>query len=412
MNTASHRRQAVIAGRARRIGWPVEVDHTGKEWLYRITRPDGRRVILTKSPSDTHWEAAVLRRLNGREKLFDEAEAAWKAARETARQAALAADKAAGEAAAARAAATVAAVNRAAGPYAVTDADPAWILTPHDLPETRQVIIGPELARKILDTVNTGNRRFRSYRADEFAQVIRDGEWAVTHQGMAIDSTGTLQDGQHRLAAIAATGQAQQILASVGMPPSNFTKLDAPLLRTARDALGMRGEHHVTVLSSASRLIIGWDRHGSELYARKGQTKISIDSIDRFVTEHADHLRAAVTRGQEIRREIKIVSSALTAGIYLIGREIGHDDPRVIRFFDDLETGLRIDKTDPVYLLRRQYITQRADRGRPNQYVALALMIKCWNARAVGRHPQNLVWRSNEWFPSTIITPAPEDDDA
>lgn len=406
MNTASHRQQAIIAGRARRIGWPVETNDTGGAWLYRITRPDGVRIQLHKSPSDVNWQAAVLKRLNGPRKLFDTAEHEEKERREKARQARLAADLAAGQAAAARTAAKAAtiqaALTRAAGPHAVTDADPAWILTPHDLPEIRHVIIGPDLAAKILDNANTSNRHFRPHRADEFAQIIRDGEWAVTHQGIAIDTAGTLQDGQHRLAAIRDTGSPQPLFVTVGMPPSNFTKVDTALLRTARDALGMRGETNVTLLAAVVRLIVMWDRYGDQMYSRKGQ-KVSIDAIDRFTADHAEPLRAAVRKASAIRQEIKIIGSGLAAAIFLIGRAAGHDNPHLDRFVDDLETGTHLDRTDPVYTLRRQIL--RPAPGRGNGYIILAQLIKCWNHRVRGNTPHAIVWRTIDAFPTTILIP-------
>jgi len=405
--SASHRKQTLIAGRARRIGWGVETDDQGREWLYRIRRPDGKRVILTKSPSDVNWEAAVLKRLNGPERLFDQAEAAWQEQRQATRRRKLAADKAAADKAVAKATRAAEAITRAAGPYAIRDADPAWLLTPHNQPETKLVIIGPELAQKTLDAVNGGNRPFRQHRADEFAQIIRDGEWAVTHQGAAIDNTGTLQDGQHRFAAIAQTGEPQHILVSVGMPPENFTRLDTPLVRTARDALGMRGEKDVTTLTSTARLIINFDRNGRDLYARKGQTKITIATIDKFVTADADNLRHAVRRTREIRNEIKIIASPLAASIYLIGRAAGHQHPDVHRYFDHLATGIGIDKDDPIYLLRRHLL--RRDASRPRQYATLAYILKTWNYRAAGRKPKHLTWGPDDGFPATIIVPPPTD---
>jgi hypothetical protein len=191
------------------------------------------------------------------------------------------------------------------------------------------------------------------------------------------------------------------------MPPENFTKVDTPVLRSARDALMLQGAGHVVQLASAARMILNYDRYGHGLWDKRNNTKYSNDAIVNFVNAAGDDLIAAVDRSRQIRKEITIVASGLITAIYLIRREIGPDDPRVARFFDDIENGLDISKTDVVYLLRRMF-NQRAGQGRPNQYLALALIIKAWNARATGRHLQQLVWRNNESFPATIIVPAPE----
>jgi hypothetical protein len=197
----------------------------------------------------------------------------------------------------------------------------------------------------------------------------------------------------------------------VGMPPENFPKVDIPLARTARDTLDIRGESDVSKLASAVRLVLLHDRLGSELYTRKGTARITVDAIDRFMADDdtGPAMREAVRRCVEIRHEIKIVASALTAALYLIRRDAGRggDDSRVGRFFEDLETGTGIDRTDVVYKLRRQL--NAPSRGRPDQYVTLAVIIKSWNARAVGKNLGHLAWRKDEPFPATIIVPAPEE---
>lgn len=416
---ANTRRQAAIAGRARRIGWKVETGDKGGDWLYRITRPNGQHVYLHATPSDTNWEWNVLRGLNGQRKQFEKAEQAWKAENEANRQAKAAAAQAAAEkklaAAEKLAAQRSGAVNLAAGPYAVVEFDPAWLLTPHELPEVRRGILTPETAGKLLDTVERARetrhqRLYRSQRERDFIEIIESGDWGCTHQGIAIDTLGRMQDGQHRAGAIRTTGQPQEVYITVGLPPENFTKLDSPRPRTAKDALDIRGEVQTSAMSSAIRLILAFDREGSQLGGRtsRTRTKVTATAIDRFITgPEGPHIRDAVNRCMEIRKEIRIMASALTAGIYLIRRAAGTDSPRVVRFLEDLEIGVP-DRFDAVYKLRK--VINDNDWGRTGQFVTLALIIKAWNARAVDKPVKLLAWRSDESFPSTVIVPAPEVD--
>lgn len=409
--TEAKKRQAAIAGRARRIGWPVEVAEgsgSTRGWLYRVTRPDGVRVQIHSSPSDVNWERTVLRRLNGREGAFDIAEAQAREAEEAQRRAVLAADakRNADELKAAQARADM--LDRASGPYAPAKPfDAQWILTPQAFPETRRGILTPELARQVLDKMNERNRKYRRDRKDFFVKIYKNNEWGVTHQGAAIDSNGQLQDGQHRLEMCAELGVPLEIYVSVGMPPENFPKIDAPMMRTARDAAYVRGEKDVVALTSTARLIRGFDLFGSELHLQLTRARFTIDTIDRAITEYGDPLRAAVVTAKAMRKEIRIINAALTAAIFLIGRTVGHDDDRVTSFFYDIKYGERLGRRDPVWLLRRYFLTGEGSEGSQNQIVSLALIIKAWNARATGRTLQSLVWRSNEWFPSTIIDPGP-----
>lgn len=413
VGTEGKKRQAAIAGRARRVGWPVETaDGNQKGWLYRVTRPDGVRVQIHSSPSDVNWERTVLRRLNGRDGAFDQAEADQRLNEEIERKDRLAADARRNAAdlkrAEAEAAARAHVLDVAAGPYApAKEFDPQWILTPHEFMECRRGIMTPTLARQVLDKMNERNRKYRPERKDYFVKVIKRGDWGVTHQGGAIDSDGNLIDAQHRLEACAELGVPIEIYMTVGCPPENFRKVDAPLIRRARDAAYVRGERDVVPLTAAARLVLGFDAFGSELHLKLTRAGFTIDEIDQAVVEYGDPLRDAVAEAKHIRKEIRIQSGALATSRFLIGRVVGHDDDRVRAFFEDLKYGENLRKTDPMWLLRRYYNTGEGSQGRQEVLVALALIIKTWNARVAGRKPQHLSWRSNEWFPATIIDPGP-----
>src|SRR5256885_4562153 len=66
---------------------------------------------------------------------------------------------------------------------------------------SRVVTITPKKAAEYLER-NTANRPLSAKTVRDFAAAMRRGEWQVTHQGIAFDTTRALVDGQHRLAAI------------------------------------------------------------------------------------------------------------------------------------------------------------------------------------------------------------------
>jgi hypothetical protein len=61
--------------------------------------------------------------------------------------------------------------------------------------------ISPDKAVEML-AANTANRPLARSTVQAFAEAMRRGDWLVTHQGIAFDTTGALVDGQHRLAAV------------------------------------------------------------------------------------------------------------------------------------------------------------------------------------------------------------------
>jgi hypothetical protein len=75
--------------------------------------------------------------------------------------------------------------------------------------KTEIITITPSLAQSLL-LANTANRFMRSRHVDYFVQLLRRGEFSLTHQGIAVegslDRPIKLIDGQHRLAAIVKSG--------------------------------------------------------------------------------------------------------------------------------------------------------------------------------------------------------------
>jgi hypothetical protein len=97
--------------------------------------------------------------------------------------------------------------------------------------------IGPVEATEMLKH-NKSNRRVREWWVNELASIMRRGEFMATHQGIAFDSKGNLQDGQHRLMAIIRANIAVPLQVTYGVSPSAFYALDRGVKRDMSDALG------------------------------------------------------------------------------------------------------------------------------------------------------------------------------
>lgn len=95
---------------------------------------------------------------------------------------------------------------------------------------------GPEEAKAAL-RYNSGNRPLRVSHVRDLAQMIRDGDWRATHQGVAFDREGRFIDGQHRAQAIIEAGVHVAVLVTRGLPVDAFEVLDRGIVRTNADAL-------------------------------------------------------------------------------------------------------------------------------------------------------------------------------
>ena len=85
---------------------------------------------------------------------------------------------------------------------------------------------------------NNDNRPLRKTHIRELASDMTEGNWQVTHQGIAFDISGRLIDGQHRLHAIIEAGVSIQISVTRGCSASSFSILDRGSNRSTSDILG------------------------------------------------------------------------------------------------------------------------------------------------------------------------------
>lgn len=88
---------------------------------------------------------------------------------------------------------------------------------------------------------------------DKYASDMSHGRWMESHQGIAFDTNGDLQDGQHRLAAIVKSGVSVWMMVTTNAPVSNFKITDAIRPRTASDIIGLDGHKNSKLVSGIGR---------------------------------------------------------------------------------------------------------------------------------------------------------------
>lgn len=370
-----------MAARCRRVGWPVEQVNSRSGGHFKVRCPDETIVQLHLSPSDVNAAKNVERILVG--KGLAKAEAAFERKQARERKERLAADKAKASAAAKKVTARTTAVARAAGPYAVLEEpDISWYLKAHPAPWVRWCLISPEYARTILDKANTHNRKLKPARSDRYKRIIISGQWHSTHQGIAFDTNGVLQDGQHRLEAIASSGVAAPLFVFVGMPVENFKHIDEGLLRQADQLLTMEGEANAVTLSSAIRLANIYVSPNPRVSAKIKAT--NSDIFDAFAAD-SDELREAVLYARKHYRAVGCNPGVLAAARYLLRRLNGTANPYVEAFFDGVATGAKsgtrlvLDDDDPRRKLRNWFDNRRSLRQRIDAVDQLAIIVKAWN---------------------------------
>lgn len=105
---------------------------------------------------------------------------------------------------------------------------------------TRVEEITPELAKDIL-AGNTRNRSISARLVESLLRDIKEGRWILTHQGIGLASDGGLVDGQHRLTAIALSGETVRMNVTYNVDPKAFEVVDTNNRpRSQADILGLQ----------------------------------------------------------------------------------------------------------------------------------------------------------------------------
>lgn len=398
-----------IAGLCRRVGWSVSKVLDG----WRVTCADGTPVVIHLTPGDRNGYKQTRRTLD--EHGLSAALAELAEREEADRQRRIAEDRKANERRAEREAQKATALALAAEPYGPARVTIDDILAEHPAPIILgRVLVTPQMAQAILERNQPTPRApwpmrpIRRADLSVWTNRLRTGRFRLTHQGIALDSDGRLQDGQHRLTAIAETGIAGEMMVSAGWPPDNYTVHDTGRRRTAGQALQHHGAQYANTTASAVRLIHLYEVWDAAMIEHSHE-RVDNDVIaDVWAKLDADILGWAVNVGNALRREIGCGLTGPTAALYAIRSRV--DDDRVQAFADGLVRGVEPVDGDPVYVLRRQLT--RVASGVTRKLSAaeqMALVIKSWNAYAQQRTSAHLMVRSGSPMPAVYLPPSRED---
>lgn len=128
--------------------------------------------------------------------------------------------------------------------------------------------ITPEKAREYLSNKAPN----RTIRAKDVAMLVRDiqnGEWRVTHQGIAFNNAGELIDGQHRLLACVKSGIPINILVTRGLEDGAGAAIDRGKTRIFADTLAIEKKYEnkphfrSNTIASAVRTLVRAQYNGS-----------------------------------------------------------------------------------------------------------------------------------------------------
>lgn len=255
------------------------------------------------------------------------------------------------------------------------------------------VLVTPEMAKAWLAT-NHGNRRVRTKRVEWLAGKMRAGKFSVNHEGLAFDEDRRLIDGQHRLAAIAASGVAVWLIVVCGIHRASAMDMDSGGVRTL-------GDVSAYLANESNGFVAGDDKDFAVAKAmgRSIGARIGIAPSDRefwlaYFSRHSDAIAFSKPLFADIFRN-SVFRAVAARAWYTRDRE------RIAEFGRIVSDGYReTEADDAAVAIRNIYMAERGTFGSPVMSAVLYRKLETALTAFLERRPLRIVRECKaEMFP-------------
>lgn len=181
----------------------------------------------------------------------------------------------------------------------------------------RRLRITPELAQHILTTLNPHNRPRRSADIVRYAADMTSNRWHVTGDTIKFGRSGTLRDGQHRLAACVRSGVTFETYVVFGIPDESFTVMDVGRKRNGNDVFSIAGIKNANSAAAATRWVLIFTSDRPDNRAATFSNEELLSAYRKLETNRFD---VCVSQAKTLcSRENGLHESSVAALLYIYG---------------------------------------------------------------------------------------------
>jgi hypothetical protein len=180
------------------------------------------------------------------------------------------------------------------------------------------VTIGPEFAKKLLETYSVDYRKLRPNHAEDLAMDMRNEKWQLDGSPIRLTSQGHLLDGQHRATALIMSNTRQEFLIVDCLSESTYDTVDTNALsRSYNDILRKRGFSNVSSRTALTKLLLKWDTR-TQLDTREAFK--SIAELDAVHNPNQERITWAVNNAANLDRNIYVAKSIVSLAFFVLGQ--------------------------------------------------------------------------------------------
>lgn len=239
------------------------------------------------------------------------------------------------------------------------------------------VFLSSEDAARWLVQYEGPNRRTSDTQVIRFQSDMESGRWHFEGAPLKLSATNRLQDGKHRLTALAncVPPRSLPFLVVRGLPDDAQLYMDQGQTRTVGQQLSLKGVANAGRASSVAKLYLDWSRGRLFKSTRAATSK---PETTEWVLNHPELLaKLSDTSYAQVDAAPSVVGAFALAVLQTA-------PVRAFNFFQKLTSGVGLVEGDPILALDRRLRNIRRLGQAVTQREVLALFIKTWNSHVLG----------------------------
>lgn len=257
--------------------------------------------------------------------------------------------------------------------------------------KVERVLITPDQAKSWLE-LNVRNRPMIRRIVEEYASDMLNGRWLYNYQPIMFDRDNTLVDGQHRLAAVVASGVSIKSDVVFDCDPGIMNTVDIGAKRTAAQQLTLTDIPHAAGVAAIATFLLNYE---SGHFTSKDA--LSRPRVLQYVSEHVDELTESA---RHVAAGWKLMPMAIAGSMRVVFSRL--HKPKAEEFFHLLLSGEELTASSPIYRLRERLIADRASTRKMPRHHVVALVIKAWNAWITGDSADTIRYRDSDNWPVPV----------
>lgn len=248
-------------------------------------------------------------------------------------------------------------------------------------------MVSPEYAKEILKG-NVKNRALNARRVNALAAAIKRGEWMMNGDAVRISKGGRLLDGQHRLSAVAQSGETVEMLIIRGLDDSVFDTIDTGgRARGASDILQLSGVKNASVVAAAARMIFLYKLKGNPFHGTPEDAP-TVTQIKSFC-EKNEGIESAASFIAGRSSVCKMIPASVATFCLFAMREVNHESAD--EFMDSINSGEGLSRGDAALALRERLLNNMmTNKVKLSRYYTAALVIKAFRRHMAGEKVSTL----------------------